>query len=156
MIAIVIIAGVALGALLFLPRWLAKRRDPGYSTRRSFVAFALTGVLAAMGLVSLPIYYLAFWVQGGPTAVPLVTVSNGQKTVVFQGMQHVGSKEFFKSVLFDLEKVLTAGYTLFYEGVQPVPGRPDLTEWFSVGICGGFPYGECPTFMVSDPGHNHN
>jgi len=76
MIASVLVAGLALGALLFVPRWLAKRRDPAWSTRRSFVAFALTGVLAAIGLVSLPIYYLAFWVQGGLTAVPLVTVSS--------------------------------------------------------------------------------
>ncbi len=93
-------------------------------------------MLAAIGLVSLPIYYLAFWVQGGPTAVPLVTVSNGQKTVVFQGMQHVGSEEFYKSVVFDLEKALTDGYTLFYEGVQPVPGRPELTEWFNKTLRG--------------------
>jgi hypothetical protein len=60
MIAGVVVPGLALGALLFLPRWLAKRRDPAWSTRRSFVAFALPGVLAAIGLVSLPIYYLAF------------------------------------------------------------------------------------------------
>ena len=136
MIALVVVAGVALGALFFLPRWLVKRRDPAYSTPRSFAVFALTGVLAATGLVSLPIYYLAFWVQSGPTAVPLVTVSNGQKTLVFQGMQHVGSEDFYKSVVFDLEKALTDGYTLFYEGVQPVPGRPDLTEWFNKTLRG--------------------
>jgi hypothetical protein len=136
MIALLAGAGVALGALFFLPRWLVKRRDPAYSTLRSFVVFALTGVLAATGLVSLPIYYLAFWVQSGPTAVPLVTVSNGQKTLVFQGMQHVGSEDFYKSVVFDLEKTLIDGYTLFYEGVQPVPGRPDLTEWFNKTLRG--------------------
>ena len=136
MIALVIGAGIALGALFFLPRWLAKRRAPTYSAGRSFAAFASTGVLAVTGLVSLPIYYLAFWVQGGPTAVPLVTLSNGQKTVVFQGMQHIGSEDFYKSVVFDLEKALTDGYTLFYEGVQPVPGRPELTEWFNKTLRG--------------------
>jgi hypothetical protein len=136
LIALVVGAGVVLGALLFLPRWLVKRRDPAYSTPRSFIAFALTGVLAAMGLVSLLIYYLAFWVQGRPTAVPLVTVSNGRKTVVFQGMQHVGSEGFYKSVVFDLEKALNDGYTLFYEGVKSVPGRPDLTEWFNKTLRG--------------------
>jgi hypothetical protein len=136
MIAGVIAAGVALGALIFLPRWLVKRRDPAYSSRRSFAAFALAGVLAATGLASLPIYYLAFWVQTGPTAVPLVTFSNGQKTVVFQGMQHVASEDFYKSVVFDLEKALADGYTLFYEGVEPVPERPDLTEWFNQTLRG--------------------
>lgn len=57
------------------------------------------------------------------TAVPLATLSNGQKTVVFQGMQHVASEDFFKSVVFDLEKALVDGYTLFYEGVLPDKGK---------------------------------
>jgi hypothetical protein len=75
-------------------------------------------------------------VQSGPTAVPLATLSNGQKTVVFQGMQHIGSEDFYKSVVFDLEQALTDGYTLFYEGVTPVAGRPELTDWFNETLRG--------------------
>ena len=135
-VGLVIAAGVALGALLFLLRWLAKRRDPAYSAGRSFGAFALGGALGMVGLASLPIFYLAFWVQSGPTAVPLATLSNGQKTVVFQGMQHIGSEDFYKSVVFDLEQALADGYTLFYEGVTPVAGRPDLTDWFNQTLRG--------------------
>ena len=74
--------------------------------------------------------------QSGPTAVPLATLSNGQKTVVFQGMQHIGSEDFCKSVVFDLEKALADGYTLFYEGVKPVAGWPDLTDWFNQTLRG--------------------
>jgi hypothetical protein len=136
MIGLVIAAGVALGALLFLPRWLAKRRNPAYAPGRSFGAFALAGALGMVGLASLPVFYLAFWVQAGPTAVPLATLSNGQRTVVFQGMQHIGSEDFYKSVVFDLEQALADGYTLFYEGVTPVDGRPDLTEWFDQTLRG--------------------
>lgn len=132
----VIAAGVALGALLFVPRWLVKRRDPAYAAGRSFSAFAVGGALAMLGLVSLPVFYLAFWVQAGPSAVPLVTLSNGTKTVVFQGMQHVGSEDFYKAVVFDLEQALADGYTLFYEGVTPVDGRPDLTDWFNQTLRG--------------------
>ena len=135
-VGLVIAAGVTLGALLFLLRWLAKRRDPAYSSGRSFSAFALGGALGMIGLASLPVYYLAFWVQSGPTAVPLAMLSNGQKTVVFQGMQHIGSEEFYKSVVFDLEQALADGYTLFYEGVTPVDGRPDLTDWFNQTLRG--------------------
>ena len=133
---LVVAAGVALGALLFLPRWLVKRRDPAYSAGRSFGAFALAGALGMVGLASLPVWYLAFWVESGPTAVPLATLSNGHKTVVFQGMQHVGSEDFYKSVVFDLEQALADGYTLFYEGVMPVEGRPDLTDWFNQTLRG--------------------
>jgi hypothetical protein len=135
-VGLVVAAGVALGALLFVLRWLAKRRDPAYSAGRSFGAFALGGALGMVGLASVPIFYLAFWVQSGPTAVPLATLSNGQKTVVFQGMQHIGSEDFYKSVVFDLEQALTDGYTLFYEGVAEVAGRPDLTIWFNEILLG--------------------
>ena len=136
MVALVLAVGVVLGGLLFLPRWLQKRGNEAFSPGKSFMAFALAGVLVAMGLASLPIYYLAFWVQTGPTAVPLVTLSNGQINVVFQGMQHVASEDFYKAVVFDLEKALVEGYTLFYEGVQPLPGRPELTEWFNKTLRG--------------------
>jgi hypothetical protein len=135
-IALVMAAGVGLGALLFVLRWLVKRRDPSYSATLSFGAFALGGALAMLGLASLPIFYLAFWVQSGPTAVPLVKMSNGTKTVVFQGMQHIGSEDFYKSVVFDLEQALADGYTLFYEGVTPVAERPDLTDWFNQTLRG--------------------
>ncbi len=135
-IGVVLAAGVAAGALLWLPRWLLKRRSPGHAAGRSFGAFALAGALGMVGLASLPVYYLAFWVQSGPTAVPLATLSNGHKTVVFQGMQHIGSEDFYKSVVFDLEQALTDGYTLFYEGVTPVAGRPDLDAWFNETLRG--------------------
>jgi hypothetical protein len=66
----------------------------------------------------------------------LASLPNGQKTVVFQGMQHIGSEDFYKSVVFDLEQALADGYTLFYEGVMPVAGRPDLTDWFNQTLRG--------------------
>jgi hypothetical protein len=135
-IALILAVGVAAGALPFLLRWLFKRRDPAYSAGRSFAAFAVAGALSMVGLVALPVFYLAFWVQSGPTAVPLATLSNGKKTVVFQGMQHIGSEDFYKSVVFDLEQALADGYTLFYEGVTPVAGRPDLTDWFNQTLRG--------------------
>ncbi len=131
MISAVVGAGVVLGAGFFVLRWLFARRAAGYSAFGSFLVCGLAGILLAVGGASFPIYALAFWVQSGPTAVPLVTLSNGAKTVVFQGMQHVASESFYKSVVFDLENALADGYTLFYEGIQPVPERPDLTVWFN-------------------------
>ena len=100
------------------------------------LAHGVGGVLAATGLAALPIYYMAFWVTSGPTALPLATLTNDKKTVTFQGMQHVASEDFYKSVVFDLEKALTEGYTLFYESVQSVPGRPDLNQWFNETLAG--------------------
>jgi hypothetical protein len=136
MIALVVAAGLVIGVVTFLPRWLISRSKPGFSTPRATIVHAVGGVMAAVGIAALPIYYMAYWVTAGPTALPLATLTNGQKTVVFQGMQHVASEEFYKSVVFDLEKALTEGYTLFYEGVQPVADRPDLTTWFNETLRG--------------------
>ncbi|MCZ8376934.1 MAG: hypothetical protein O9342_16290 [Beijerinckiaceae bacterium] len=136
MIAAILVAGLVLGLIPFTLWWLIRRNSPTYGARRSFLAFGLAGMLAATGLAGFPIYYLAYWVDSGPSHLPLATLSNGKKTVVFQGMQHVGSEDFYKSVVFDLEKALADGYTLFYEGVQPVPDRPDLTDWFNKTLRG--------------------
>lgn len=127
-------AGVLAGTVLFGARWLFKRRDPDYRAGRSFGAFGLGGALAAIGLAGLPFFYTAYIVDAGPSIIPLATLSNGKKTVVFQGMQHVGSEGFYKSVVFDLEKALADGYVLFYEGVQPVEGKPELEQWFMKNV----------------------
>jgi hypothetical protein len=66
----------------------------------------------------------------------LTSLSNGQKTVVFQGMQHIGSEDSYKSVVFDLELALADGYTLFYEVVTPVASRPDLSDWLNQTLRG--------------------
>lgn len=136
MLALVVAAGVLIGLATYVPRWLLRRNKPGFSPRAAFLAHAVGGILLAFGLAGLPFVYMAYWVTAGPTALPLATLTNGKKTIIFQGMQHVGSEDFYKSVVFDLEKALTEGYTLFYEGVQPVPDRPDLTAWFNETLRG--------------------
>ena len=84
---------------------------------------------------ALPIYYLAYKVQADPPLLPQATLTNGQKTVVFQGMIHVGMESFYKSVVYDLEEALSDGYRLYYEGVQPSPGEGDA--WFAEQLAGG-------------------
>ena len=136
MLALVVVAGIVIGLITYFPRWFLHRDKHGFSPKKTMLAHMVGGVLAALGIAALPFFYMAFWVTSGPTAMPLAALTNGKKTLVFQGMQHVGSEDFYKSVVFDLEKALTEGYTLFYEGVQPVPGRPDLTQWFTETLLG--------------------
>jgi hypothetical protein len=85
-------------------------------------------------LVAAPIYYLAIDAALRPATVPLATLSDGRKTVVFQGMTHVGSESFYKSVVYDLEQALTQGYVIFYEGVQD---DPEGDAWFAQTLAGG-------------------
>ena len=115
--------------------WLFRRRRSPSHPLRIFVKAAAAAFMAVVGLMALPVYYLSFEVDAHPSALPQVTLTNGTKTVVYQGMVHVGSEPFYKSVVYDLEKALVEGFTLFYEGVQPSPGEGD--QWFSRNLAGG-------------------
>ncbi|MNY07205.1 hypothetical protein D3C86_1400000 [compost metagenome] len=97
--------------------------------KTALATFALLSILAAA-----PIYFLAFNAALRPVTVPLATLSNGKKTVVFQGMMHIGTESFYMGVVYDLERALTEDYVLFYEGVQP---DPSAEAWFSQTLAGG-------------------
>ncbi|WP_374035409.1 hypothetical protein ACES2I_06605 [Bdellovibrio bacteriovorus] len=100
-----------------------------YIWTTTLLVFILTSV------VGLPVYYFNYVATATPITVPQVTMTNGQKTVVFQGMMHIGSESFYKSVVYDLENALSSGYKLYYEGIRP--GTPASDKWFKDILAGG-------------------
>lgn len=107
------------GRTRFIRRWLA------------------VGVALTLGLsiaAAAPIYYLAGLVASRPLAVPQAVLSNGQKTIIFQGMTHVGTEAFYKSVVYDLQHAIADGYVIYYEGVTPDPAG---AKWFSETLADG-------------------
>ncbi|RYF08462.1 MAG: hypothetical protein EOO31_02490 [Comamonadaceae bacterium] len=75
-----------------------------------------------------------------PAIVPTVTLSNGARTVVLQGMQHVGAEGFYQAVVYDLEKALSEGYLLAYEGVSN--SDPQADAWFRMTMSHGKDLGD--------------
>lgn len=130
----VLAAALVGGVLLTWARFLLhppQHQSRLISVRRtSLLLFCLLAIMLAS-----PVYYLAWKVESDPILLPLATLTNGDKTVVFQGMIHVGTESFYKSVIFDLEAALADGYKLYYEGVLPSTERGDL--WFSMMLAGG-------------------
>ena len=129
-------------ALLALPTaWFAglvtsRDHHPAFSRRWLKTGLAWLFVLSI--LVAAPIYYLATVTELRPTLVPQATLTNGKKTVVFQGMMHIGSENFYKSVIYDVEKALSEGYVVYYESVQTE--TPESKEFFaklSAALTGG-------------------
>jgi len=129
-----LIAALALALPVLGLWWLVCRKNPGFKALPQYLKISFATLMLMVVLISLPVYYLSFEVNAHPSALPQVTLTNGTKTVVFQGMVHVGSESFYKSVVYDLEKALSEGYTLFYEGVQPSPGEGD--DWFRDNLAG--------------------
>lgn len=128
---ILIIISLIFACLVFIIRKLFKHEWSFATFIKStiFFGFLLT-ILCAM-----PILYFAILTQLHPTLIPQVTLTNGKKTVIFQGMQHVGSEEFYKSVVYDLEDALSRDYVLLYEGVKP--GTPESEKWFNAMFAQG-------------------
>lgn len=54
-----------------------------------------------------------------PATFPLYTVSNGEKTLKFQTMSHIGSDNFYKNIQENIKYQLGKWYVLFFEGVRP-------------------------------------
>lgn len=96
--------------------------------------------LPALLLAAAPVYVLAVMTETRPAIVPTVTMSNGPRTVVLQGMQHVGAERFFKTIVYDLEKALADGYVLAYEGVAN--SDPEADAWFKKVLTQGKDLGD--------------
>jgi hypothetical protein len=61
-----------------------------------------------------------------PATLPKITISNGEKTVIFQSMMHIGSPQFYDDIQSDMESMQGRDYVFFYEWVRP--GTPESIE----------------------------
>lgn len=133
-----------LAALLALPlAWLWRRfwHPARAKSWRGTWLRGSTGLWFLLcGLTAAPVYFLAITTETRPAMVPTVTLSNGPRTVVLQGMQHVGAERFYQGVIYDLEKALAEGYVLAYEGVADSDAEADA--WFRQTLSHGKDLGD--------------
>lgn len=126
------VALIVAAALLALPSAWLMRRLSAAAGGRSFAAGwtrATVGWTFLLGAaLSLPVYYLATVTNTRPATIAQAALTNGSKHVIFQGMQHIASENFYKAVIYDVEKALSEGYVVYYEGVQT--GSPESRAFF--------------------------
>lgn len=67
-----------------------------------------------------------------PANMPEYTLSNGEKTIVFQTMSHIGSPEFYQQIQENIRSVKEENFVYFYEWVKP--GTPENTQAFHQAI----------------------
>lgn len=119
--------------------WIITKHKP------KLVVWWMCCTMAVSILLTLPVYYLAFITQLNPVLMPQITLTNGKQTIVFQGMQHVATENFYKSVVYDLENAFSQGYIFLYEGVKP--STPEIDKWFEKLITGGKPLADSYELM---------
>lgn len=88
---------------------------------------ALAGAAIACTIIAGPLYWLMLQPALRPLTVPRVTLGDGARQVVFQGMVHIGSEQFYRSVVYDMIRARDAGYVLYFEWT--LPGTPEATAW---------------------------
>jgi hypothetical protein len=132
---LLLIVGLIAALLALLIAWLWRRLKHRQRWRGAWAQTAVGLVFLLTVLLAAPIYVFAFYTQYRPALVPQVTLVNGDRTIVIQGMQHVGADRYFRSVVFDLEQALAEGYVLFYEGVRP--STPEIDAWFDQAVTDG-------------------
>jgi hypothetical protein len=54
-----------------------------------------------------------------PATLPKITISNSEKTVIFQSMMHIGSAAFYDDIRKDMETLRWRDFVYFYEWVRP-------------------------------------
>lgn len=54
-----------------------------------------------------------------PATMPIYTISNGDKTVIFHAMSHIGTPKFYEQVKKNIELSKKDGYVLYFEWVTP-------------------------------------
>lgn len=131
------LAAIAALLLAFPIAWIVRKLFSGQRRHGWWISYikAAAGTLFLLSaLLATPVYYFALRTSLDPLTVPQATLSNGTKTVVFQGMVHVASEDFYKSIIYDIEKALSDGDVIYYEGVV---GDPEGDAWFSQTLAGG-------------------
>ena len=127
-----------LAAIIALPvAWLVRRarHGAGASLGRRWLKYSIATLFGLTILLAAPIIYAATITQVSPAMVPQAVLTNGKRTIVFQGMQHVATEPFYKSVVYDMEEALSRGDVLYFEGVQK--GTPESEAWLWGVVTGG-------------------
>ncbi len=117
---LVAIVALALGALWVGLARLLRRHQPGRPPFwRAWLGASGVWSLALLALLGLPLLAVIWINTTRPLAVPRVTLSDGQKEVVFQGMIHIGSEAYYQAIIFDMTRAADLNYVLLFEGVRP-------------------------------------
>lgn len=67
-----------------------------------------------------------------PAKMPTFTITNGEKTVIFQAMSHIWTTEFYEKIKQDLIKAKKDWYVYFFEWVKP--WTPTNSEKFNQAL----------------------
>jgi len=112
--------------------WRKLRRRERLSLQ-AFFPFFLKKISGLLFLLLIIIWW--FWYYHNfyaPAYLPLYTLSNGTQTIRFQTMAHIASKNFYDTVINNIQNAKRENYVLYFEWVTP--GSRENTEAFNTAL----------------------
>jgi len=96
-----------------------KLRKKEYLSFDKFINYFLFRVLIWIYISIFIIAWLAYYSnEKNPAPMPTYTITNWEKTVIFQAMSHIWSKKFYEKIKQDLIEAKKQWYVYFYEWVK--------------------------------------
>lgn len=92
---------------------------------KEILAFFKIAILTVTFIYLIPITIYAY-INGGvsTSSMNTYTLTNGQKTVVFQSMSHIGLRSFYKEVGEEMTAYRNKGYIILLEGIGSTGYKP--------------------------------
>ena len=84
----------------------------------------LVNFISSVGFSVLIIWVIIGWFcyymnEISPAEMPTYYLSNGEKQLIFQWMSHIGTQNFYDSVIWNIREAKQSGHVLYYEWVRP-------------------------------------
>ncbi len=67
-----------------------------------------------------------------PAKMPVYTITNGEKQIIFHGMSHIGTKDFYNRVKESIQYYKKSGFVYYFEWVKP--GSKENHEGFDKAL----------------------
>ncbi len=88
--------------------------------RRVFFSRLVTDIILYAGAINALLYMLVFAIAYyansiSPAYLGRVTLTNGEKTLIFQQMSHIATPGFYQEVSRDIAQKTASGFVIFYE-----------------------------------------
>ena len=127
-----ILSLIIYGTLFYLIRGIFKRNYKIFSSEnyKEFLEYFIQRVSIFLLVMIATLGWFAYYHNDiNPAKMPTYTITNGEKTVIFQAMSHIGSQKFYDRVRENIIQAKNEGFVYYYEWVRP--GSQENEEKFN-------------------------
>lgn len=107
-----------------------KLRKKEYLNYKDYILLFVKKISLSIVIIWLILSSLAYYQNEiDPAKMPEFTITNWEKTVIFQAMSHVWSEDFYQTIKQNLTEAKQNWYVYFFEWVRP--GTPENSQKFN-------------------------